>query len=72
MTKKQVTEVLGRIDDIDHTLEELQELFQGYPKGTRLVQNWTGYEDCDFEFHHTRLETDEEYKDRLELEAEIT
>lgn len=47
-------------------LQKVEDVFKG--RDLDLVQVWDGYEDCHFEFNYTELETDEELKERLELE----
>lgn len=57
-------------NDIDSVIKYLQNIKSQYKKEERiyLKQEWSGYEDNYFEIVVERLETDDEEKNRIEVE----
>lgn len=57
----------GSIEDAITYLLEMRQL-HGHETGFGLQEKWTGYEDMHMAFTYSRIETDEEYDERLREE----
>lgn len=56
-------------DDLDRVISYLREVKAEHPdKVLHLDEHWYGYEDNEHRFVYSRLETDEEFNQRIEIE----
>lgn len=54
----------------DTAIKYLQEMKVKYPKGN-LFESWSGYEDMEMKISYLRLETDEEFQQRVDLKKMV-